>query len=289
MNKSKILYLFTRTPLHVGAGASVGAIDQPVQRERHTGFPIIPGSSVKGVLRDHLRSLGDSALNNLFGEGGDGEKFTAGKISFGEARLLAFPVRSAKGAFALATSPLTLQRFARDAGCSVNIPVAPADMTCMAGSKLVIEKNGQKGVVLEEYRFKVTEAFPTAWESILTKLLTDAVLSGSEGRFVLLSDGDLSHFAVNACQVNQHVRIDDESGTAEDGGLFNEETVPSETLFYAPLTVLSRGADDNEVFKALAPEQLVEGADPAGLDDVAVVVQTVPVTTEIASPFTKPL
>ena len=63
---------------------------------------------------------------------------------------------------------------------------------------------------------------------------------------------------MNACQVNQHVRIDDESGTAEDGGLFNEETVPSETLFYAPLTVLSRGADDNEVFKALAPEQLIQ-------------------------------
>ena len=98
MQPSKLLYIFTRTPLHVGAGASVGAIDQPVQRERHTGFPVIPGSSVKGVLRDHLRSLGEAALNDIFGEGGDGESFSAGKISFGEARLLAFPVRSAKGA-----------------------------------------------------------------------------------------------------------------------------------------------------------------------------------------------
>ena len=258
MNKSRILYLFTRTPLHVGAGASVGAIDQPVQRERHTGFPVIPGSSVKGVLRDHLRSLGPTAINDLFGEGGDGVTFSAGKISFGEARLLAFPVRSAKGAFALATSALALQRFARDAGLSVKVPSSPPDMTCLAGSKLVIEKNGQKGVVLEEYRFKVTEPFPVEWEGVLTKLLNDAVLSGAEGRFVLLSDGDLSHFAVNACQVNQHVRIDDETGTAEDGGLFNEETVPSETLFYAPLTALSRGSDENEVFKALAPEQLVQ-------------------------------
>ena len=58
--------------------------------------------------------------------------------------------------------------------------------------------------------------------------------------------------------MNQHVRIDDESGTAEDGGLFNEEAVPSETLFYAPMTVLSRGSDDNEVFKALAREQLIQ-------------------------------
>ncbi len=256
--KQKLLYLFTRTPLHVGAGSSVGAIDQPIQRERHTGFPIIPGSSVKGVLRDHLKRLGDDTLNDLFGQGGDGENFSAGKVSFGEARLVAFPVRSAKGAFALATSSLALQRFARDAGLSHEVPTAPADMTCLAGGKLVIEKNGKKAVVLEEYRFNVVDTFPQEWEKALSTLLSDAVLAGATGRFVLLSDGDLSHFAVNACQVNQHVRIDDATGTADDGGLFNEETVPSECLFYAPLTVLPRGAEDNAVFKALEIEQLVQ-------------------------------
>jgi CRISPR/Cas system CMR subunit Cmr4 (Cas7 group RAMP superfamily) len=51
MNKSKILYLFTRTPLHVGAGASVGAIDQPIIRERHTGFPIISATSTSMFSR----------------------------------------------------------------------------------------------------------------------------------------------------------------------------------------------------------------------------------------------
>jgi len=254
----KLLCLFTRTPLHVGAGSSVGAIDQPVQRERHTGFPIIPGSSVKGVLRDHLKRLGEDTLNDLFGQGGDGENFSAGKVSFGEARLVAFPVRSAKGAFALATSSLALQRFARDAALSHAVPTAPADMTCLAGAKLVIEKNGRKAVVLEEYRFNVSDGFPEEWEKALSTLLSDAVLAGAAGRFVLLSDGDLSHFAVNACQVNQHVRINDATGTADDGGLFNEETVPSECLFYAPLTVLPSGAEDNAVFKALQIEQLVQ-------------------------------
>lgn len=256
--QTRILYLFTRTPLHVGAGASVGAIDQPVQRERHTGFPIIPGSSVKGVLRDHLKSLGEETLNVLFGNPPEAKVLTAGEISFGEARLIAFPVRSAKGAFALATSALALQRFARDAEITTPIPDAPSDMDCLAGSKLVIEKSGQKGVVLEEYRFNVVGAFPTDWEAALTQLLSDAVLAGAAGRFVLLSDGDFSYFAVNACQVNQHVRIDAATGTADDGGLFNEETVPSEALFYAPLTVLPRGKVDNDVFGALSAEQLVQ-------------------------------
>ena len=48
--QTRILTLFTRTPLHIGAGSSVGAIDQPIVRERHTRFPVIPGTSLKGVL-----------------------------------------------------------------------------------------------------------------------------------------------------------------------------------------------------------------------------------------------
>lgn len=257
---SRILYLFTRTPLHVGAGASVGAIDQPVQRERHTRFPIIPGSSVKGVLRDYLgprgRGISDDDIDTQFGKGGDGENFAAGHLSFGEARLVAFPVRSAKGAFALAVSPLTLSRLARDAGWNLAVPEMPKDMHCLAGEKVVIP--GKNAIVLEEYRFGVSGSFPKEWEDRLTSLLGDAVLGAAGGRFVLLSDGDLSHFAEHACQVNQHVRINDETGTADDGGLFNEETVPSETLFYAALTVLRGKADSNPVFAALSEQQLVQ-------------------------------
>lgn len=256
MNEKRILYLFTRTPLHVGAGASVGAIDQPVQREHHTGFPIIPGSSVKGVLRDHLSSIGSDQLDELFGKGGQGDNFTAGRVSFGEARLLLFPVRSAKGAFALATSPLALQRFAREAGIAHPIPASPEDMSCLAGRKIVIP--GKKAVVLEEFRFSVAGDFPKDWEDTLRGVLGDAVLAGADGRFVLLADGDMSHFAVNACQVNQHVRIDDETGTAEGGGLFNEETVPSETLFYSALTEIRKPKGANGVFDNLATEQLVQ-------------------------------
>jgi CRISPR-associated protein Cmr4 len=255
---NKILYLFSRTPLHVGAGSSVGAIDQPIQRERHTGFPIIPGSSIKGVLRDHLAALGQEQLDDLFGQGGADDSYSAGKLSFAEARLLLFPVRSAKGAFALATSPLALQRFARDADINISVPDAPNDMACLAGKKLVIDRSGKQGVVLEEYRFAVAGQFPKEWEDKLRSVLSDAVINGAEGRFVLLSDGDLSHFAVNACQVNQHVRIDDETGTAENGGLFNEETVPSETLFYSALTEIRKPNGANGAFDALAMEQLIQ-------------------------------
>ena len=250
MNNSKILYLFTRTPLHVGAGSSVGAIDQPIIRERHTGFPVIPGTSLKGVLRDTATrdGLAQSDVDAIFGEGfGSGSgNFSAGRVSFGEAKLLAFPVRSAKGSFAFTTCALALDRFQREHGGlgSLTVPPEPEDMKCLAGDTVTVSRNGQTGAVLEEYRFNraASEAgkFPIEWETALLKLLDDPVWQAGKGRFVLLSNGDFAHFVKNACEVSQHVKIDPKTGTAEGKFLFNLEAVPAETLFFAPLTSLAR-------------------------------------------------
>ena len=158
----------------MGAGAIVGAIDQPIIRERHTGFPFIPGTSLKGVLRDTAtRDAKTKAdVDAIFGEGfGSGsDSFSAGRISFGEAKLLAFPVRSAKGSFAFATCPLALERFQREQASlgAIKVPPEPEDMKCMAGDTVTISRNGQTGVVLEEYRFNRAAGdagkFPGEWE-----------------------------------------------------------------------------------------------------------------------------
>ena len=135
--KQAILHIFTRTPLHVGAGASVGAIDQPIIRERHTGLPTIPATSQKGAFADawngdlyeqngekHLRVTTKKEADRevidqrsdaawLFGSDNARHAF-AGALQFSEARLLAFPIRSAKGSFAWITSKFLLDRAARD-------------------------------------------------------------------------------------------------------------------------------------------------------------------------------
>jgi CRISPR-associated protein Cmr4 len=239
MNR-KILYLFTRTPLHVGAGTSVGAIDQPIQRERHTGYPIIPGSSLKGVLRDICRNDDTLAAKEvaIFGKQDD-----AGKLAIGEAKILAFPVRSARGSFAFVTSALALDRLRREHGGLQELAALaePNEMQCLAGDIVTIKRNGQSGVVLEEYKFSATGAFPSDWEKALLGLLSeDAVWQTGRGRFVLLSNGDFAHFVRNACEVGQHVGINPETGTAKKGALFNVEAVPAETLFFAPVEALSR-------------------------------------------------
>ncbi|MCS1410348.1 MAG: hypothetical protein M2R45_03540 [Verrucomicrobia subdivision 3 bacterium] len=260
MNATKILYIFTRTPLHVGAGASVGAIDQPVIRERHTNYPVIPASSLKGSFADQWAVNELSGQGNrlevpedsddpkvthrdwLFGSGNDKLAF-AGALQFAEAKLLAFPVRSAKGSFAWITSPLILRRAARDGVLpaeSIKNLIEPTDEQAIfisgKDSKIALEDK----LVLEDYTFsrknEGAEENDLRFGDLgkqLAGLLTDDVWKEVGDRLVILSNGMMSFFARTACEVAQHVRIDDETGTAVKGGLFNQENVPSETLFYS--------------------------------------------------------
>lgn len=257
---SQILTIFTRTPLHVGAGASVGAIDQPIIRERHTSFPIIPGSSLKGVLADlwHAdtfandkgRAIRDPAKDITWLFGSDDDKAaSAGAVSFGEARLLAFPIRSARGSFAWITSPLLLARAASDGVAGFAADIAKSAATSLEGKNAdslalfaasspiaVPLANGapKPRLVLEDYTFTHAGEVPGALVTALQGLLPDEPLfQRLPQHLVTVSDGMMSFFARTACEIAQHVRINDATGTADDGGLFNQENVPAETLFYA--------------------------------------------------------
>lgn len=266
---TKLMTIFTRTPLHVGCGSSVGAVDQPVARERHTRFPIIPGSAVKGVIADLWNNerrekttksgqkikvrVGDARI--FFGSD-DPEDAESGWLAFGEARLLAFPVRSAKGCFAFVTSPLCLERFKRDAGIDLVVPKLADGQTCLAGNDITFTERG--AVVLEEYRFEKKGDFPADWAAKLCSLADDAVLNGGANRFVLVHDEDMTFFAENACQISQHVSINSSTGTAADGKLFNQEEVPSEALFYAPITELRSDVDYAPFATKMASSPLVQ-------------------------------
>jgi len=269
MNDKRILYLFTRTPLHVGAGASVGAIDQPIIRERHTGFPVIPATSLKGTFAD---AWNDDAMRErnfkrvvkndagtyddntdvawLFGSDEANHPF-AGALQFSEAKLLAFPIRSARGSFAWITCPMMLARADRDGVEGLN-GLTETELNALSDddgdSKALFAKSGPLGlnvkngsgeklqVVLEEYTFTHGAELPDGLGRVLRGLLPDdPVWREVKDRLVILSNGMMSFFARNACEVAQHVRINDETGTAAGGALFNQENVPSEAMFYSVL------------------------------------------------------
>lgn len=249
--KTQKMFLFTRTPLHVGAGNSVGVVDSPIMRERHTKTPIIPGSSLKGVLadlwnddenrykvKDVWKRKNGSELLQLFGSDDD-ETASAGALLIGEARVLAFPLRSAKGGFAWITCPHALKKFARDTEKTIGDISDVDNETCLAGSAVVFED--KKAVVLEEYRLTKTGSIPTAVAEALKGIVSDPLWE-PEKRLVIVSDELFSYFVENACEVVTRIRVNDDTGTVDDGALFNQEQVPSETLFYS-VVACTKGED----------------------------------------------
>lgn len=224
--------------MHVGAGASVGAIDMPIQRERHTQIPIVPGSGLKGVLSDLWNDENHKRTDEgkrLFGEDDNSLDAAAGDLIIGEARTVCFPVRSAKGAFAWLTSPLALARIARERGTVIELP-SIGESDCLAGGDIIITGNGKKQVVLEEYCFQAGDLPETAVALLKDAFKDDPVWATLSKRLVIVSDGIFSHYCANACEVQQRIRINDDTGTVETGGLFNQENLPSETVLLATIS-----------------------------------------------------
>jgi CRISPR-associated protein Cmr4 len=220
-------------------------------RERITNFPIIPGSSLKGVLlqtaREHFENgthaRGKDGLpaeaKLLFGAIEEGEdkkqNSNAGCVQIMEAKLLAFPVRSLAGCFAWITCPSVLERYQRDTGKIFTIPPVAKEQV-IAGADLIA--NNQ--IVLEEYAFALTEGqaitgLATALQSATNDPLWTSKLKKC---LALVNDEIFQHFVTTCTEVVTRVKINPKTRTVDGGALFNQENVPCEALFYSVLSVL---------------------------------------------------
>jgi CRISPR-associated protein Cmr4 len=242
------------SPLHVGTGRSVGIIDLPLMRMRATGIPFVPGSSLKGVLREvHRPEEGASAKARarhgaIFGPSrdkpgpaGDEPREHAGALVVGDARLLALPVRSFFGTFALATSPMLLTLAGRDLrhpGGTDAVPALPAAMSGRAArvSSLtrcanVYTHGGTSKVYLEDLDLEAREdSAVEAWAQALARRLPEEERELLTRRLVVVDDETMSFLWETATQVDTRVRIDQETGTVDPKHLWSEESLPAETL-----------------------------------------------------------
>lgn len=260
--KQAAVFFYTVSPVHMGAGTAVGAIDNPIQRETHTRHPCFAGSGIKGALRHSFEQLGGtrSHLNKLFGPESQSSELHAGAISFGDAQLLAFPIRSLRGSYVYATCPLALARAQRlltllQAPVSWSIPKVQ-DGKCRLLREDLLSSNNRLHLELFEY-----EPIPTGNEALTTlaKDMADKALPKDpayaffkdklQQDLVLLSDTDFSYFVQNATLVEPHVRINPETGAADSGGLYYTENLPPESLLIAPLLASKTrtGKDDLDV------------------------------------------
>jgi len=256
--KQTLLFYSCMTPLHMGAGTAIGAIDNPIQREVHSGHPLIAGSGIKGALRHHLARTWQKHedIKRLFGPERDASEH-AGALAFTDAQLVAFPVRSLKNAFVWATCPYALarlKRLAANAGVAAEwtIPevgtgnAATASDAALTDGKLILEA------------FEFTRVGDCA--DIATWLANNALPPGDAHAFfrdklkrdlVVLADSDFAHFVKSATVVEPHVRIKDDTGTADSGGLFYTESLPPESLLAGlVLASVERGKGKEEKLAA---------------------------------------
>ena len=115
--KAAVILYYALTPTHMGAGDGIGVVDAPIQREVMTGYPVMYGSGLKGAIRHELSGVsqggGDRDLNLIFGPESKDSAEHAGAVSFTDANIVLFPVKSMDKGFVYVTSPLSLA-FYRD-------------------------------------------------------------------------------------------------------------------------------------------------------------------------------
>ena len=243
--KTTAVFLYAISPVHMGAGQAVDVIDNPIQREKHTNHPCFAGSGIKGAVRHSYTALGGTKedIDRLLGPDSNSNQLHAGAISFGDAQLVALPVRSLKGCYVYATCPQALaraQRLLQLTGKPAQWPpVQVNDGECLFANPALL--SGDK-LHLEAFEYSAKASNELA--KIATDLAQRALPEGEAQQFfrdkiasdlVLLSDTDFGYFAKNAMLVEPHVCIDEDTGTAKEGKLFYTENLPPESLMIAPL------------------------------------------------------
>ncbi len=256
---SAILTFYTITPMHAGSGSATGAVDLPIQRERHTGRPMVQSSGVKGALRDaveqsvlfNLKETNNEAkekilkdtkeIRAIFGseETNDAQ---AGALSISDAKLLLFPVRSSHAPFLYVTCPSILRQWQKDlaiVGMKTLDGLATISINSEEGvvfdEELADSASVTKGVILEDMKVSVQKPL----ESIkkLKDYLDCFIKSyGTDilGKTILLRDDDFNYLIESTCPIQTRIKLGPAGTTSESGGnLWYQELLPNDALMYA--------------------------------------------------------
>ena len=279
--QARLFHLHALSALHCGTGRSAGVVDLPIARARATQLPIVPGSSLRGVLRQHVADRSGPDAETLFGPGrirSDQGAF-AGALSIGDAHLLALPVRCLAGVVSFVTCPFILRRHKRDlerAGASP--PALPREPDKGAArvtpqSVNLVEPKGGK-LVLEDLDLQAhTDEALVPWAQRITRAVhpgDDDAQTDVVARLALVSDDVMSFLAETATDIRARIRLDPDTGTVSKGALWYEEHLPAETVLWGVFAVADsskegdpRTADD--LARTMPDNELVQLGGNAGV------------------------
>jgi CRISPR-associated protein Cmr4 len=267
MNESCLTFIQALSPLHAGTGQGVGVIDLPIAREKATNLPYLPGSTLKGSMRDECEGNAQtrSYCSTIFGPAkpeSDSDAY-AGSAIFTDQRLLCLPVRSLLGTFAWVTSPFILERFKRDVENigkeKLSYPTeVKADENkekefCLVTSQSQLEYKA-RSVILEDLDLTARDdANADDWANWLAAKIfaDDNWQTLFKQRFCIVSDDVMSFLAETATEIAARNSLDDQTKTTKKGALWYEESLPGETILSGLLVAVHVKAKSDEVFKII--------------------------------------
>lgn len=239
MNKNtSIITMYAVTPCHVGSGLSLGIVDLPIVRERHTNWPVIPSSGMKGAMRAHFDrhqskaeskpQSSETLTEQIFGSEKTGK---AGLLSISDGKILAFPMRSNIAPFIHITCPAVLKRLVRDLkliGQNLNCDLK--DYCLNENSAFIISGNIKDDkILLEDMEVTVDK------KSQDKKITLEPLLKYFEKaeRLLCVSDEVFNYGVTNTTSIVAQIKINQETGTTQDGSLRYQEELPADTLMYS--------------------------------------------------------
>ena len=282
--QARLFHLHALSALHCGTGQSVGVVDLPIARARATNLPIVPGSSLRGVLRQHVTGSNKAMARTLFGPEtitGDQDAF-AGALAVGDAHLLVLPVRCLAGIVSYVTSPFILRRYARDLA-RAGIPAPTALPPEPAGNEAVVapqsanlvdgkgrtapgdRPGSDRALVLEDLDLTAREDVSLeGWATHVAQVVHPGDAESQNDvirRFALLPDAIMDFLAETATEIRARIAIDSDTGTVRKGALWYEENLPAEAVLWGvfALSDSNSPAEDPRRSEALAGEMPVSG------------------------------
>ena len=252
-----LLGLTAQTSIHAGSGSADEVIDLPIQREAHSDWPCVFGSSVKGALRAlaEQSTLIPEHQQAIFGPGTANASAHAGSLLVSDARLALLPVRSLTSHFRWVTCPSLLRRLGRDLqrmGLLAQLPEVPE----VATEQVLVAQGPQGGseLYLEEFRFEQQVTDLDAWLALLAPLCGDSYRSELQQQLTVVDDDSFRHLCRSALPVQPHIRLDNDTKTVESGALWYEENLAPDSVLYVCLSAQRSRLDS----VSLAPDELLD-------------------------------
>ena len=214
------------TNLHVGSGdLNYNIVDNEVERDAVTGYPVVHASGLKGALREHFSKKNDkNFINDVFGQDVGDDEIKAGDYKFLDAYLLARPMRVSGQ---LASIPVVSEKSVNDFIRRMNafgITEYGTEYLCVDFPKNVNFLSNVSGINVEA---ETTGAIPAEAMNVLKGLEN---LIGNKVAIVKdFNDYDLPVVARNQLKEGESVN------------LWYEEVVPHDSVFYTVIIT----PDDN--------------------------------------------